>query len=496
MRPPLTDDQKVAATASEDRVFIEAAPGSGKTTVATERYGVSRFGRFTNGKGVLALSFARAARGELDDRVRRRWGTNALRWPHKVWTLDHLHGAIVQHLLASGHLKWPAGYTHLEVLDSWRGHGGYRWCPAGTWRRAGVRVIQEEVLVGPSFQGDGEYAFSTLAQYRGHLEKGLCTHDEIRAVVTAAIANDSPVRNAIREFLVGTVSSLIVDEVFDGNELDLRLVALAANTGVPTTLIGDPWQALYGFRGAAPELVPELVAGLHFVAYPITESFRFETDEMRELADALRAGEQASVPAGAAADCDVVIATTWSRLWRCSDDVLPFSFGPAQNRLDAAIALLLDQVVIQTFDVASPFGADAAILLGLDPAAMRADGSACFGPVLSVLAAGTTAAAVQAVPLLIDRLKDLGSVPIPNLSQNNMATRFHRLAHIGRRLGRPSLVPGLTAHQAKGREWSIVGAALSNTEHQRLTNGLSQDDDDDRKLYVALTRARHVAALV
>lgn len=110
MRLPLTDDQKHAATSSADRVYIEASPGAGKTTVATERYGVARFGTKGDRRGVLALSFARSARGELRDRVRRRWGANAMRWPHKVWTLDLLHFAIVRHLLSTNALKWPGGH--------------------------------------------------------------------------------------------------------------------------------------------------------------------------------------------------------------------------------------------------------------------------------------------------------------------------------------------------------------------------------------------------
>jgi putative ATP-dependent endonuclease of OLD family len=84
MRLQLTEEQRVAATAADGRVYIEASPGSGKTTVAAERYGVSRYLAPGTGRGVMALSFARSARGELERRVRRRWGVDAMRWPHRV----------------------------------------------------------------------------------------------------------------------------------------------------------------------------------------------------------------------------------------------------------------------------------------------------------------------------------------------------------------------------------------------------------------------------
>ena len=42
-RVALTDEQIAASTSRKRRLFIEATPGSGKTTVAAERYGVLRF---------------------------------------------------------------------------------------------------------------------------------------------------------------------------------------------------------------------------------------------------------------------------------------------------------------------------------------------------------------------------------------------------------------------------------------------------------------------
>ncbi|WP_179872021.1 UvrD-helicase domain-containing protein [Microcella indica] len=64
----LTDEQVLAA-ASEDRlVDIVSAPGSGKTTVAAERFGFHRYQRGDD-RGVLGLTFNRAAARELAQRV-------------------------------------------------------------------------------------------------------------------------------------------------------------------------------------------------------------------------------------------------------------------------------------------------------------------------------------------------------------------------------------------------------------------------------------------
>ncbi|MFJ4967082.1 3'-5' exonuclease [Streptomyces sp. NPDC088729] len=64
----------------------------------------------------------------------------------------------------------------------------------------------------------------------------------------------------------------------------------------------------------------------------------------------------------------------------------------------------------------------------------------------------------------------------------NLRTRLHAWA--------APLVPGLTAHQAKGREWDVVGVHLTDAERGSLRRGLSSDSEDHRKLYVALTRAK------
>lgn len=495
MRLELTPEQKVAAATSDERVYIEASPGSGKTTVATERYGVSRFGPFGGGRGVMALSFARSARGELEQRVRRRWGLDAMRWPHRVWTLDALHCAIVMHLLRSGAVVWPGGHTDLTVVDSWRGHAGSWPRPVGAYIRC-VSVSNGKVVIGGTNAHAAGIFFTSAPPYRKQLEEGCCTHDEIRQVLDAAIAQGSPLRANVSDFLKNTIKSLIVDEVFDGNLVDLRIVWLAAAADIPTTLIGDPWQALYAFRGAQPALVPQLCTNLGFATHPVSQSFRFESPEMQSLAALLRAGHAATLPTGSALDCDVALGAEWSHLWALSDNVLPFSFGQAGNRVDAAIALLLDQVVVARFASISTFGPDAAVVLGLDPDLFRADGSAVLAPVLETLSVGTAQAATAALQQLRGSLVAMGSKAIPTLKPSAESTRVARLQSLAKRLNAPSVVPGLTIHQAKGREWARVGVTLSELDLARLASGLSQHTESERRLYVALTRARHRTVLL
>jgi DNA helicase-2/ATP-dependent DNA helicase PcrA len=66
---------------------------------------------------------------------------------------------------------------------------------------------------------------------------------------------------------------------------------------------------------------------------------------------------------------------------------------------------------------------------------------------------------------------------------------------LAERAASPDVVPGLTIHQAKGREWPRVGVSLSDAEASRLAHGLAEINESDRRSYVGLTRARRSTVL-
>ena len=127
----LTDEQVVAASSPSKRLFIEAEPGSGKTTVAAQRFGVQRFGghrSIATGKGrpVIAVSFTRSATYELQQRVRKTWGQTALRWPNRIVTIDTLLYELLEYLLRTGQILWPNGHQQAPG----RGHVEGNRCAA------------------------------------------------------------------------------------------------------------------------------------------------------------------------------------------------------------------------------------------------------------------------------------------------------------------------------------------------------------------------------
>lgn len=495
-RRPLTTEQRQAAASSASHTFIVAAPGSGKTTVAAERYGVYRFVNGGSGLRTLGLSFARSATQELRNRVQGRWGTQAISWPHEIQTLDSLLYELVRHLLVTGAIRWPGGHTELIVLDTWRGQTGARYLLAEQGFRRVAALNGGSITSTGSRIRHGAYGIGAKKAFEAQLEAGVCTHDDIRAVLRGVLESET-LRSLVAEYLTATISSLIVDEIFDANDLDLAVILLAGQCNIPTTLVGDPWQALYEFRGARPELVPNLVETQGYRTYQITHSFRFLNPAMRDLATQLRQGMGVELQTGSTADIDVVLAPEWDMLWQTDLRVLPLSFGRVDNQTDAAIVLLLDQVVSAHFGRPAIFAQEALTLLGLDPAIVRTDGAAVLRPVIETLSSATDDAAAAGIRQLRHSLKDLGSPrQLRALPLTSEAAQRARLLALALRLQQPKCIPGMTIHQAKGREWSAVGVRLKPSQIARIREGLSERNSDDRALYVALTRAREMVYLV
>lgn len=480
-----TNDQLLAAASTAEALFLEAAPGSGKTTVAAHRFGVQRYGRRyrSDPRGVVAVSFTRAATWELRTRVQRLWGPRAVRTPHRILTLDTLICDLVHVLLVTGHVVWPGGHTALDVRDTWKALLVTRWS-----NQEAIVVIVGGRVLGHSIRVDDSANRPAPAEIRGKMQAGVCTHEEVRTVLEHALA-EAPMRAALTAYVAASIRSLIVDEIFDANPLDLDVVQLAHDAAVDVTLIGDPWQALYRFRGARPELVPGMVEHNQMLTRSLLQSFRWRSDSQAELARQLRAGEPTTLPpAGPDQVPDVVLATEWKHLWDLDARILPLAFGAAKGNVEeAGGTLLLDFATRSLLGVGAVYAGDAFATLHIeDPLAVgRLD--AHWPDVIDRLLkpgdAGPKAAYVALVALLATE-SNTTFRPV----RGNYTKRIGWLRERLQVDGDPIL--GMTIHQAKGREWDTVGIAMQNTHVTRLAGGLSVDEPTDRALYVACTRAR------
>lgn len=484
----LTDAQVLAAAAPDRLVNVVSAPGSGKTTIAAERYGYQRY-QAGDLRGVLGLTFNRAAAAELRRRIEARWGANCIRPAHRVVTFDHLHVDLLAHLISEGKVTWPSGATTLDVRDDYRGIKGFRFLKDGGHKRVASlnnnrSVVSKSQRVAKPCMGIG-----SIADHQAVLQSGIVSHEDVRNILRSALQLDD-LQQFAADWLSESYRALVIDEVYDADDLDLCVAYLAAEAGLSVTVIGDPWQALYKWRGAKPEVVEKLLSGTseQFKAYEQPESFRFRGDQMPQLAVDLRAGLGASLPEVVSSQIDVALARNWTQLWSVGDNILPLSFHTVNNATDAALNLLLD-VVTRSRLGAESYGREGAITkLGLDREQFLAKQDEVFGPLIAGLRDGKAAALV--LDELREAIKALGVRRPSRLSNKKEAAAEAQLAWLAARLDKTAVVPGLTIFQAKGREWDRVGVVLSRAQVTTLASGLHELDEEHSIIYVAITRAR------
>ena len=158
------------------------------------------------------------------------------------------------------------------------------------------------------------------------------------------------------------------------------------------------------------------------------------------------------------------------------------------NATDAALNLLLDVVTRSRLGTQS-YGREGAITkLGLDRDRFFAQQEEVFAPLVAGLREGRSAAAV--LDELREAIKALGARRPNPLSDEKEAAAEAQLARLAARLNQPTVVPGLTIFQAKGREWDRVGVVLSRAQVTTLASGLRELDEEHSIIYVAITRAK------
>jgi DNA helicase-2/ATP-dependent DNA helicase PcrA len=485
----LTNAQVLAAAARERLVNVVSAPGSGKTTIAAERYGYQRYLR-GDARGVLGLTFNRAAAAELRGRVEARWGAACFGAAHRVITFDHLHVELLLWLLSQGKITWPNRLTELDVRDDYRSAKGHRFLNIGSYIRYASLDAKNSVVSKSRRVIKPESGIGGVAYHHAVLTSGAVSHEDVRTILRSAMRADG-MRQFTSDWLLASYRALVIDEVYDADDLDIHVAYLAAEAGLSVTLVGDPWQALYKWRGARPEVIEKLFKEVSepFVAYEQPESFRFSGDQMPHLAAGLRAGEGTVLPGVSSADVDVALARYWKPLWSVGDNILPLAFRSVNNATDAALNLLLDVATRARLGMPS-FGCEGAIVkLGLDRDHFRTRQDEALGPLVANLRSGQ--AAGQVLDDLREAIKAFGVRKPNRLSKAKEAVVEDQLDRLATRLSHEAVVPGLTVFQAKGREWGRVGVVLSQAQVAILASGLHEIDEEHCIIYVALTRARH-----
>ena len=487
----MTPDQLRAATTRSRLCYVKAGPGSGKTYLATEAFGFIRHVRYLNDRrGVLGVTFARSARAELEDRVRVRWGPRSLAWPNAISTFDELHRLLLRHLVFQGYITWPGGRLPAQVHDSWQDHPGATRSPGNKMRHAlSLNLGGEITTIGTaSDRVAPKPCFTDAKKLMNAVASGYCTHAEIRSVLGAALQADlyPAFVAAVVACLADSYCHLVVDESFDMNHLDAAVIEAAISAGLSVTLVGDPWQSLYEFRGASPDRVYALLSTHSFEQIDMPGHRRYLTEDMKELAQRLFDEQPFAVAAAEDGDeFDVVLAHDWNTLWdERRIDVLQMGrpSGLDGSELAYCFVLLLNEVV------RGYFRRDAS---GVVEARRKLGVGSCedlVAPALALLR--DPSRPIEEVWDALEAAFNLNDTPWRK--QGKRATAYMiRLRELCL-LGEPPVL-GLTIHQSKGLEWHRVLLLNGQLATQPgVLNKLERVQEQHRSVYVGLTRARSV----
>jgi DNA helicase-2/ATP-dependent DNA helicase PcrA len=262
----LNDAQRTAATHSGGPLVIVAGPGTGKTRTLTVRLAWLVREQGVPPESILAITFTNKAAAEMRERLADLLG-EATAATATVCTF-HALGALL--LREHGHaiglaedfvildedarallakLAWPelsareVGETLGVISDAKNRLTDFTTEPLRTQRKEG----EEENNLRESAQS-AQSAFLPLYQrYESTLvESHALDFDDLIARTVDLLEKNAEILAALRT----RFQWIAVDEYQDVNPAQHRLLLLLADDGQRLTAIGDPDQAIYGFRGA------------------------------------------------------------------------------------------------------------------------------------------------------------------------------------------------------------------------------------------------------
>jgi uncharacterized protein (TIGR00375 family) len=241
-------EQEAAIAHGEGPLLIVAGPGTGKTRTLVERIARLLRDRAAAPTEITAITFTRKAATELRERLTALLGARAL--GVSVQTFHALGLDLLRaHAAAAG---LPSHFTIVDQASRQdlisQVHAEMAGCALSPTAAGKAISAAKAALVAPA-----DAAPELTAVYSAYEEALACAgavdFDDLVARAVCLLKTDEAALASAR----GRCRHLLVDEYQDINAAQYRLVRLL--TPGPSTnlcVVGDPDQAIYGFRGSDP----------------------------------------------------------------------------------------------------------------------------------------------------------------------------------------------------------------------------------------------------
>ena len=242
----LDPEQRGAAGAGPGPLLVVAGPGTGKTRTLTRRLAHLVVERGMPAERCLAITFTRRATAELQERLDELMPTDARRV-----LVTTFHGLGLR-ILREQHEAVGLGpgfriadeAERLALLTELLG------CPEREARRLLPELVRRKrarAARWPDLDAEPSEVAGPLARYEAAMRKrDLVDLDDLLALPVMLLGTDAALAARYRE----RFGFVAVDEYQDVDELQYRLLRLLTTPDANLCVIGDPDQAIYGFRGA------------------------------------------------------------------------------------------------------------------------------------------------------------------------------------------------------------------------------------------------------
>ena len=235
----LDDDQRAAAAAVEGPLLIVAGPGSGKTRTLIHRIAHLIAERGVAAESCLAITFTRRAAAEMKDRLARLLANDAGRVA--IHTFHSLGLAILrEHAGAVGLQRGFRIATEAERIAALAEALDITEPKAERLLRAISRAKRSPGAASAD-------VIEAMSAYgRALARRNWIDFDDLVALPVRALTADAALAARYRD----RFRWIAADEFQDVDEQQYRLLTLLAPANGNLCVIGDPDQAIYGFRGA------------------------------------------------------------------------------------------------------------------------------------------------------------------------------------------------------------------------------------------------------
>jgi len=257
----LSDEQKVYVQTS-GKIILNACPGSGKTTtVAHKLYSLIQNweNSFSASAGIVCLSFTNVAKNEIAEKFREINGF-ALPYPHLISTIDSFVNTYIT--LPFAHKVKDIGtryriiddmnYLNRVFLSNWNLKNQF----GALLHRYDPSKIDYTVANGIAWDGHDKSDDEGFVKYGRAVKAIQFSYGLLKTSDSAFFAlHIFKKYPRLAKYLAAKFPYLIIDEAQDTSEIQHSILEMLYNEGLKNIdLVGDPYQCLYQWRDASPEL--------------------------------------------------------------------------------------------------------------------------------------------------------------------------------------------------------------------------------------------------